>query len=270
MAKTFLIDVARCNGCHNCQIACKDEHCGHVWLPYAQAQPEIGQFWMKVNEKERGQVPVVRVSYTPTICAHCADAPCAKACPSGAFQRRDDGLLLIDPETCTGCGSCVQACPVGAVYFNDELGIAQKCTGCAHLLDDGWTVPRCVDSCATGALQFGDEAELDLEGAAPLPGLEGAGARAYYRNLPKRFAAGCVYDADANDVIIGATVELLDAAGAVVAQMETDEFGDWEFDQIEPGAYTVVVRAEGYPEARVAADVTEKDLFTGDLGVRKA
>lgn len=37
--KAFVIDVARCNGCMNCQIACKDEHCGTDWLPYAAEQP---------------------------------------------------------------------------------------------------------------------------------------------------------------------------------------------------------------------------------------
>ncbi len=30
--KVFVIDVARCNGCYNCQIACKDEHVGNDWL----------------------------------------------------------------------------------------------------------------------------------------------------------------------------------------------------------------------------------------------
>ena len=270
MAKAFLIDIARCNGCHNCQIACKDEHCSRSWLPYAEAQPEIGQFWMKVNEKERGQVPVVRVSYTPTLCAHCADAPCAAVCPADAFSRRDDGLLLIDPEACTGCGACVEACPLGAVFLNEQSGIAQKCTGCAHLLDDGWSVPRCVDSCATDALQFGEESDLDLEDAVPLPEVAGLGAHVYYRNLPKRFAAGCVYDADAQDVLIGAQVELLDTAGGVVTTQETDEFGDWMFDQIEPDVYEVRISCSGYPDTRVPADVTKKDLFTGDLGLNKA
>ena len=269
MAKAFLIDLACCNGCHNCQVACKDEHCGHAWLPYAEAQPETGQFWMKVVEKERGQIPVVRVSYVPTLCAHCEDAPCVDSCPAGAFERREDGLVLIDPKTCTGCGACIDACPIGAIYLNVDTGIAQKCTGCAHLLDDGWTVPRCVDACATGALQFGEESELNLDGAVSLPGLENAHARAYYRNLPKRFVAGCVYDTDAEEVLVGARVELLNETGNEVAAQETDEFGDWCFDQIEPASYTVRIVMDGYPIAEIGADVRDKDLFTGDLGLSK-
>ena len=49
MAKAFLIDVGRCTGCYNCQLACKDEHCENDWRPYAAPQPLTGQFWMKVK-----------------------------------------------------------------------------------------------------------------------------------------------------------------------------------------------------------------------------
>ncbi len=31
MALAFVIDAAKCSGCYNCQIACKDEHVGHDW-----------------------------------------------------------------------------------------------------------------------------------------------------------------------------------------------------------------------------------------------
>ena len=34
--KAFLVDVSICNGCYNCQIACKDEHCSNDWMPYAR------------------------------------------------------------------------------------------------------------------------------------------------------------------------------------------------------------------------------------------
>ena len=68
--KAFTIDVSICNGCRNCQIACKDEHVDNDWRPYAAKEPEIGAFWIKVEEKTRGQVPWVRVAYTPVLCSH--------------------------------------------------------------------------------------------------------------------------------------------------------------------------------------------------------
>ena len=269
MAKAFVFDHARCVGCRNCQIACKDEHCGYAWLPYAEAQPEIGQFWIKVNERERGQIPVVCVSYSPTLCNHCADAPCAAVCKDGAFTRRDDGLLVLEPEKCSGCRDCIGACPLGAIYFNEDLSIAQKCSGCAHLLDDGWTIPRCVDSCATEALSFGEESDLDLKDTVVAEGVKELGAKVYYRNAPKRFVAGCVYDPEVNEVLIGAQVTLLNSEGAQVSTMVTDDFGDWKFDQIDEGMYTVKVTSDSYKAVTIEADVTLEDRFTGDCIMRK-
>jgi tetrathionate reductase subunit B len=112
--KSFVIDVAKCNGCYNCQIACKEEHVGNDWTPYAKPQPDTGQFWMKLHEKVRGSVPKVTVSYVATPCMHCRDARCIASCGPGAIYRRDDGLVLIDPVKCTGCMSCVDACPYGS------------------------------------------------------------------------------------------------------------------------------------------------------------
>lgn len=270
MSKVFLIDIAKCNGCYSCQIACKDEHCETDWRPYAAPQPETGQFWMRIKEKERGQVPVVRVAYTPTLCAHCADAPCAAACPVGAYQRREDGLLVLDPEKCVGCGKCVKTCPTGAIFYNEELHIAQKCTGCAHLLDNGWSVPRCVDVCAHEAILFKEESEFGdlLKDATVQEELAGFGPKVYYLNVPKRFVAGCAVDFEADEVVIGATVKLMDG-DAVVAEMKTDEMGDFKFDQVEPLDYTVVIEAAGYKPTVVGADAREEDLYVGDLAVEK-
>ena len=76
----LLIDVAKCNGCYNCFLACKDEHCGNDHRPIAAAQPELGQYWMNVVEKERGSYPKVKVASIPMTCAQCDDpAPCMAA-----------------------------------------------------------------------------------------------------------------------------------------------------------------------------------------------
>ena len=133
--KAFLIDITKCVGCHDCQIGCKDEHCGQAWMPYAEAQPQVGQFWMKLNQTERGARPHVRVTYLPVMCQHCENAPCMKVAKDGAVYRRDDGLVIIDPVKAKGQKQIVDACPYHAVFWNEELNIPQKCTGCAHLLD---------------------------------------------------------------------------------------------------------------------------------------
>ena len=137
MAKAFVIDVARCSGCYNCQLACKDEHAGNDWTPYAKPQPDIGQFWTKLADHVCGTIPKVKVHYIAEMCNHCDNPACKAACANGAIYKREDGFVIIDPEKCVGCGACQAACPYDAIYFNEELKIAQKCTGCAPLLDTG-------------------------------------------------------------------------------------------------------------------------------------
>lgn len=263
MTKAFLIDINRCNGCRNCQIVCKDEHCEQAWLPYAEAQPIIGHFWMNVKEKVRGQVPVVKISYQPTLCTHCEDAPCVAA-GNGAVEVREDGLVIINPEKAAGMKELVEACPLGAIYWNEELSLPQKCTGCAHLLDDGWTVPRCVDSCATDALLYVDEADIDKTKAETLAETASYGPKVYYYNLPKRFVAGLAFDGTKNEVVIGAKVDLLGADNAVLASTNTDDFGDFRFDQIAAGAYRLSISSE-FGSKTIDADVTGQDLYVGDL-----
>jgi len=75
MGKALVINVNICNGCHNCQISCKDEHVGNDWTPIAKPQPDTGQFWTKVEEKVRGTVPKVKIAYMHSICQHCDEAP---------------------------------------------------------------------------------------------------------------------------------------------------------------------------------------------------
>ena len=270
--KTLVVDIAKCNGCYNCQLVCKDEHCGADWSPYAKPQPQTGQFWCRVDERERGRVPVVKVSYTPVFCGMCDDAACMKADAHGAVYRREDGLIVIDPEKAVGARELVDACPAGMVFYNEELDIAQKCTGCAHLIDAGWDVPRCVDACATGALRVVDEDELAglAEGVSCADELAGRGSRVLYANKPGRFVAGCVADRSVNEVVIGAAVTAFDEAGALVSSASTDEFGDFMFDFADGGRYLVRIEAHGYAPVELVADCTELDVVFDDVFVTAA
>lgn len=268
--KVFVFDAAKCNGCHSCQVACKDEHASNDWMPYTRPQPETGMFWYKQNEYVRGTIPKVKVAYVPTFCMHCDEGPCFDVCEHEAIIKRDDGLTYIDPAKCDGCQNCIGACPYEAISFNQDLKLAQKCTGCAHLLDRGWPIsePRCVDACVTGALTFGEESELqDLIAQAeviePKNG-DSPKVRVYYLNLPKRFIAGTVYDPVEEEVVIGATLTL---SGDGNATATTDEFGDFWFEGLDVGTYALKIEASGMPAKQIDAISTEEDVNLGDIAL---
>lgn len=263
--KVFVVDTSVCNGCYSCQIACKDEHCGNDWSPYAKPQPDTGQFWLKMYEKVRGNVPHVQMSYMAVMCQHCENAPCLAACGAdGAMYRRDDGLIIIDPKKCDGCKNCVDVCPYGAIYMNENLNVAQKCTGCAHLLDRGWEEPRCVDACPTGALKFGEDSELSelfAQGETLHPEF-GIKTSVSYIGLPKRFIAGTVYDPDVEEVVIDATCTLT-GEGDTFTQA-TNHWGDFWFDGLKVGTFSLKIDAGG--KTTTIADIsTEKDVGLGDI-----
>lgn len=184
--KAFVLDIAKCSGCYCCQLACKDEHCNNDFTPIAKPQPDIGQFWIKVKDYENGSAPKVKVHYVPEMCNHCENPACVAAAKDGAVYQREDGLVIIDPEKSVGQKQIAEACPYGAIYWNEELNIPQKCTGCAHLLDNGYAKPRCVEMCPTEALVFGDEDELQdlIVGATVMQPETGLKPRVYYRNIP--------------------------------------------------------------------------------------
>lgn len=270
MAKAFVIDVARCSGCYNCQLACKDEHAGNDWRPYAAPQPEIGQFWMKLQENVCGTQPKLKIHYIPKLCNHCENAHCMSVCPEGAITRREDGLVLIDPDKCSGCGKCKEACPYDAIYYNESLNICQKCTGCAHLLDHGHKLPRCVEACPTDALLFGEEEELQdyIEGATVLIPESGARPKVYYRNIPGQFIAGTVYDPVEKEVIIGAKCIL--NSGGKVWTAETDSYGDFWFKDLPVGLFDLVISAEGF-ERKVFENIRTRECQNlGDIPMERA
>jgi tetrathionate reductase subunit B len=264
--KVFVFDTSICNGCYCCQIACKDEHCANDWTPYAKPQPDTGQFWLKLSEHVRGTVPKVKVHYLPALCNHCDAAACMAACPvEDAIYKRDDGLVIIDPEKCTGCTNCVDACPYQAIYMNEELNIAQKCTGCAHLLDGGWKEPRCVDVCPTLALKFMEEADAQelMKDAEVLHPEYNQKPRVYYLNVPKKFIGGTVYDPVEKEVIIGAMCTLTGAGISRTAA--TDGFGDFWFEGLETGSYSVEIKTEGFVGKTFRDLSTAKDVNLGDI-----
>lgn len=249
----FIIDVAKCWDCNNCFIACSDEHQGNDWPGISLAQPLHGQRWMNVERMERGQYPLIDVSYRPTPCMHCQDAPCVKA-SGGAISCREDGIVLIDPNKSKGKKELIDSCPYGAIYWNEENEVPQKCTMCAHLLDDGWKKPRCAQACFTGALRVEKLNEAELESLISSEGLEqlhpekSTRPNTYYKNLHrfnKVFIAGSVAikTGEIVDCAKGVSVSLY-SGQEKLSETVTDTFGDFKFDGLEPDSTTYNVKIE--------------------------
>ena len=268
----MLIDIDKCNGCFNCFLSCKDEYAENDYRPYSAAQPLSGQYWMQVIEKERGTYPKVKVSYTPVPCMQCDDAPCIQAASNNAVYERPDGIVIIDPEKALGQKEVQSACPYGVIYWNEEKGLPQKCTFCAHLMDKGWKEPRCVEACPTGALVFGDtndpESDIstimsrrEVETLHPEFGLKGGVS---YIGLPKRFIAGEVVLADRPDECAdGVTVTLTD--GNESRTVKTDNYGDFEFDGLPHNrSYTIRVDHKGYVPREMTVQ-TQLDINLGEV-----
>lgn len=76
--------------------------------------------------------------YVPRLCEHCLNAACVAACPSGAIYKRDeDGIVLIDENSCRGWRECVSGCPYKKSYYNWTRKRSEKCTFCYPRIQNG-------------------------------------------------------------------------------------------------------------------------------------
>ncbi len=259
----LIVDIAKCHDCNNCFLACKDEFFDNDFPTYSSAQPRMGQRWIDILRKERGQFPRVDVSYLPLLCMHCDDADCIKAAEGGAVYKRDDGIVIIDPLKAKGKKSIVESCPHGVIWWNDELDLPQKCTFCAHLLDEGWDKPRCVQVCPTGALEFVHIEDLEMQRMIESDKLDtlhpeyGLEPRVYYKNLYrylKSFISGSVALKDVDECAEGAKVLLKNGSGKVVETTVTNNFGDFKIDNLEVNnsKYSLGVEYPGYQKHEIS------------------
>lgn len=264
----MVIDVAECINCNLCTLAAMDEYVDNDFPGYSAAMPKHGHRWINILQKERGQVPMIDVAYVPTMCNHCDDAPCMKADKTGAIRKREDGIVLIDPEKARGQKDLVDACPYGHIWWNEESQLPQKWTFDAHLIDRGWTQTRGHQVCPTGAMRALKVEDAEMERLVREERLEvldperGTRPRVYYKNLwrySQCFIGGTVSAGigDIVDCVEGARVRLKNGKdGKVVSETTTDNYGDFKFDQLDEGSGRYVVEIVAENGANRAVEVT--------------
>jgi len=273
---SLVIDIDKCIGCYNCFLACRDEFAGNEYKGYSAAQPMEGQNWIRVIEKERGQYPKVKVSYTPILCMHCDDAPCIKMARDGAVYRRPDGIVIIDPVKAKGQKELITSCPYRVIEWNEEKQVPQKCTLCAHMLDKGEKEPRCVETCPTGALIFGDLDDLGSEvpqliASGKTDALRGGydiGEKVRYKGLPGKFIAGTIIYGDRDECAEGVAVAA--SRDGERWEVKTNAFGDFEIEGLADNTeYTIRIAAVGYQEQTVTVR-TLKDTYLGEITLKRS
>jgi Fe-S-cluster-containing dehydrogenase component len=278
----LVVDVATCENCNNCTLATRDEFVGNEYPGYTDPQPQHGHQWMKIERKVRGRGSMVDAAYCVTTCNQCDNAPCIKAAGNdGSMYKRDDGIVMIDPDKATGRKDLVDACPYGAIWWNEELNKPQKWFFDAHLLDQGWTKPRCVQSCPTGSLQSMRVTDGEMKKIAERDDLEvlhpglNTKPRVYYKNLHRFnacFIGGTVLtDVDGTQECVGDAEVTLGNNGSEAQTIQTDEFGDFKFDQLMPesGNYELSVRHPEFGSASAKLTLNDESVFVGILTLAK-
>jgi Fe-S-cluster-containing dehydrogenase component len=270
----LIINVGRCMNCYNCVLADRDEHAGNDFPGYAAPAAAEGASPIRILRRAQGAAPMVETTYLPVMCNHCDNAPCMKV-GDDAIRKREDGIVIIDPEKARGRKDIVKSCPYGAIVWNEERQIPQTWIFDAHLLDSGWKIPRCQQSCPTDVFEtvkIDDKSMTDKassEGLRRLHEKLGAAPRVWYRDLDRWetcFIGGSV-SAKIDGVIdcVAGAVVALNHDGAEIARTTTDEFGDFRFEKLPKngGEYEIFAR-HAFGEARRSCELGDSQ-YLGEI-----
>ena len=128
-------DPTLCRDCQACTLACSLYHEGQCSLGLARLAV--------LKDMERFEFNIL-------ICQHCAAPECMAACPAEAMRLDQRGVVILDDEACTCCGSCAAACPHEAIFFHEAQERYLKCDLCQQRAEG----PLCVTLCPVGALRL--------------------------------------------------------------------------------------------------------------------
>ncbi len=136
----FTFDMNSCVGCHSCEVACAEQN-----------GTPVDEAWRRVGELESGSFPQTRRFNLSMACNHCLDPTCLSGCPTKAYEKLGNGIVVHHPDECVGCQYCMWNCPYEVPVYDKARKIVSKCDMCRPRIDAGQT-PACVQSCPTFAI----------------------------------------------------------------------------------------------------------------------
>jgi Fe-S-cluster-containing hydrogenase component 2 len=105
MAEVLTVNIKRCENCGVCEMACAERHHGKARL--------------KVKDVLQSRGLIFNDEVLPIVCKQCEKPTCIEACKTNALKR-ENGVIYIDEEKCTGCGRCAKVCPFNAIFIEEE------------------------------------------------------------------------------------------------------------------------------------------------------
>jgi len=136
----FTFDMNACVGCHSCEVACAEQN-----------GTPVDEAWRRVGELESGSFPQTRRFNLSMACNHCLEPTCLSGCPTKAYEKLGNGIVVHHPDECVGCQYCMWNCPYEVPVFDTAKRIVSKCDLCRPRIDAGQS-PACVQACPTYAI----------------------------------------------------------------------------------------------------------------------
>jgi Fe-S-cluster-containing dehydrogenase component/DMSO reductase anchor subunit len=136
----FTFDMNSCVGCHSCEVACAEQN-----------GTPVDEAWRRGGELESGTFPKTRRFNLSMACNHCLEPTCLSGCPTNAYEKLANGIVVHHPDECVGCQYCMWNCPYEVPVFDKAKRIVSKCDMCRPRIDAGQS-PACVQACPTFAI----------------------------------------------------------------------------------------------------------------------
>lgn len=102
----LIIEEFACWGCRACEVACKQEHNPSSFGAYHPNGKDAIKHLSVWEDGPKTLDGKLHYMWRVSVCKHCDDPVCVKACPEGAITKDPEtGIVIHDREKCNGCNA---------------------------------------------------------------------------------------------------------------------------------------------------------------------